>query len=400
MHPLNSLFKFLPLFLLSTLGIAWVIGPFIPVTMKAFFYSISLTIKQVLMWILPYLVFGFMFTSITKIGRRALMFIGWLIPAICFSNFLSTHIAYGIGCLFVKSSNVEIAHNLTTNQILNPLWSLKIKAVLSNEIALFLGIFSGVLCTWLYSNKLEKLVGKMDSIIMSLLNKFFVPLTPLFIFGFALKLQHENTLQLVCLHYSKLLLVILLAASAYILTLYFIFNRCRIVPFKESIRNMLPALLTGFSTMSSAASMPLTLIAVKKNTQEGEIANGLVPATVNVHLMGDCFSIPLTALGILTSFGIGFPSYNDYLLFATYFVLAKFAVAAVPGGGILVMLPILEKHLGFSGEMLSLITAIYIIFDPFITSMNVFGNGAFAMGFIRVFKRIGAVKTSYKILNT
>ena len=42
------------------------------------------------------------------------------------------------------------------------------------------------------------------------------------------------------------------------------------------------------------------------------------------------------------------------------------------------MLPILDKYLGFNTEMLSLITALYILFDPFITSANVLGNGAFA----------------------
>ena len=45
---------------------------------------------------------------------------------------------------------------------------------------------------------------------------------------------------------------------------------------------------------------------------------------------------------------------------------------------IIVMLPILDIYLGFSGEMMSLITALYILFDPVITSANIFGNGAFA----------------------
>ena len=42
------------------------------------------------------------------------------------------------------------------------------------------------------------------------------------------------------------------------------------------------------------------------------------------------------------------------------------------------MLPILEQYLGFNAEMLSLITALYILFDPIITSVNILGNGAFA----------------------
>jgi Na+/H+-dicarboxylate symporter len=66
-------------------------------------------------------------------------------------------------------------------------------------------------------------------------------------------------------------------------------------------------------------------------------------------------------------------------------VYSKFSVAAVPGGGILVMLPILESILGFNAEMLSLITALYIFFDPIITAANILGNGSFALAFERLF---------------
>ena len=42
------------------------------------------------------------------------------------------------------------------------------------------------------------------------------------------------------------------------------------------------------------------------------------------------------------------------------------------------MLPILHSYLGFNTEMMSLITALYILFDPMITCVNILGNGAFA----------------------
>lgn len=141
---------------------------------------------------------------------------------------------------------------------------------------------------------------------------------------------------------------------------------------------MLPAAISGFSTMSSAASMPLTIIGVENNAKNKDVALSVVPATVNIHLVGDCFAIPIFAYAVLKSFGMAEPSLFNYLIFTFYFVLAKFSVAAIPGGGIIVMLPILEGYLGFNGEMMSLITALYILFDPVITCANVFGNGAFA----------------------
>ena len=88
----------------------------------------------------------------------------------------------------------------------------------------------------------------------------------------------------------------------------------------------------------------------------------------------------------MKSFGVAEPGFLSYLIFAAYFVMAKFSVAGVPGGGILVMLPVLESYLGFNGEMLSLITALYILFDPVITCANVLGNGGFAITIERFFK--------------
>ena len=84
-------------------------------------------------------------------------------------------------------------------------------------------------------------------------------------------------------------------------------------------------------------------------------------------------------------------------MFACYFVLAKFAVAAVPGGGIIVMAPILAKQLGFTAEMVSLITALYIMLDCVTTAINVMGNGAFAVIMRNLFVKFGSYQESLAV---
>ena len=95
----------------------------------------------------------------------------------------------------------------------------------------------------------------------------------------------------------------------------------------------------------------------------------------------------MIALAIMSTFGLPFPDLTTFMIFASYFVIAKFAVAGIPGGGIVVMIPILEKYLGFSPEMSGLITAIYILLDPLNTTANVLGNGAFAILTTNIFKK-------------
>jgi Na+/H+-dicarboxylate symporter len=200
---------------------------------------------------------------------------------------------------------------------------------------------------------------------------------PFFITGFVIKLKFDGSINQIISDYTSIFIVIALAQIIYITFLYWLLSNFSFKATLKGMRNMMPAAISGFSTMSSAASMPLSIIGSEKNTADKDLAHTVVPVTASIHLIGDCIAIPCFAFAVLKNYGHLEPTLFTYLIFTFYFVMAKFSVAAVPGGGIIVMLPILEHHLGFSGEMLSLITALYILFDPVITAANVMGNGVF-----------------------
>ena len=77
--------------------------------------------------------------------------------------------------------------------------------------------------------------------------------------------------------------------------------------------------------------------------------------------------------------------FESFVIFAFFYALSKFAVAAVPGGVLLIVALLLEKYLAFSSEMIGVITVVYLLFDPFGTATNVTGNGGFTIGFTRIF---------------
>ena len=58
------------------------------------------------------------------------------------------------------------------------------------------------------------------------------------------------------------------------------------------------------------------------------------------------------------------------------FVAARYATTAVEGGAIFIMLGVYREYLGFDPQQISLILALNVILAPFVTSSNVFGNGA------------------------
>ena len=242
---------------------------------------------------------------------------------------------------------------------------------------MLLGILLGIVCCFVKKEFVEKCVLGFDKAIGHLL-KLLIYLIPIFLVGFMMKLIHEKTLESIIKDYAVVFAVIACAQFSYIALLYFMAGRFQFKECISSMKNMLPAAIAGFGSMSSAAAMPLTILGVEKNSKQTAFSQLVVPATVNVHLIGDCFAIPIFAFAVMKTFGMPTPFFGEFVLFAMYFVLAKFSVAAVPGGGIIVMLPLLESHFGFQAEMASLITALYILFDPVITCANVCGNGGFA----------------------
>jgi Na+/H+-dicarboxylate symporter len=291
-------------------------------------------------------------------------------------SYLVGHVAYGFDL------SVSFPDNTAA---LSPTWDLSLPRLVGNGQAMFSALLLGVALGWWKPALAEPLAAWCDKVVGVML-KGFLYIIPLFITGFVVKMSHDQIMVSILRSYALIFVLVASAVFAYVGFIYLFVNRFNRKGFVQSIKNMLPAAIAGFGSMSSAAAMPLTILGTEKNAPRSDVARSVIPATVNVHLIGDCFAIPIFAFAVLKNFGAAEPTFFAYLIFAAYFVMAKFSVAGVPGGGILVMLPILESALGFNAEMLSLITALYILFDPVITCANIFGNGGFALVMSRFFK--------------
>lgn len=350
-------------------------GPHIPVGVKAFLYTISIIIKEVLIFLLPVLIFCLLFKTTISLSEKATVLILVILVMVCLSNFVSTFMSHYVG-MWVYSFDLSIV-NPAYEKALRPLWNFRLFKIITNDKAMILGIVMGLICSKFFKEYSKPLAHRINLFTGKLL-KFFFKIIPIFIVGFIVKLENDGTISLILKDYLGILLIIACAQISYLLLFYFVTNKLNLKSALLNIRNMLPAAFVGFTSMSSAASLPVAIVGVAKNAHDPDLSKAVIPATINIHLIGDCFSIPILAYAIMKTFDIADPTLTEYLVFTVYFVVAKFSVAAVPGGGILVMLPILEQNLGFTPEMLSMITALYILFDPVVTFMNILGNGAFA----------------------
>ncbi len=370
------MFKKMPFILIFAIVLVAIFERYIPENWLSIFFALSLSIKSLIIFLLPPVIFMLLFKTTAALSNKATKIILFLLAGICASNFLSTMISYIVGN-GIYQLDLSIAPPSSTDG-LKAAWDFSLPKLIGNDVAMFSGLILGISLSLIKPNLAEVISSQFDRWIQSTL-KFILCLIPPFLIGFMMKMIHDKVIESIIYDYALIFLLVAAAQYGYIFTLYLIANKFNFSNFINSIKNMTPAAIAGFGSMSSAAALPLTLIGAEKNTNQSPLARLVIPTTVNIHLIGDCFAIPIFAFAVMKSFHFADPTFTSYLLFAFYFVIAKFSVAAIPGGGILVMLPILESQLGFTGEMSSLITALYILFDPIITSANVSGNGAFAM---------------------
>lgn len=365
----------MPVVLLFLIAAVSLVNPYMPLSIKMVMYAISLSIKSGILFVLPFIIFSLIFKMTSSLSNKGTALIAGILLIVCASNFTTAFLSHFLG-EWVYHFHINLARSTMTSGLL-PAWDFAFPVWIKNNVALFSAIIGGVVAGRFFPVLSKRLSLQLDKITMQLL--FAIKcIIPLFIAGFLLKLENDGIMHLIIQSYSVIFVILALTLFSYLFLIYFFLNQFDLKATLKMFRGMFVPAIAGFSAMSSAAAMPLTIAAVKENTENKALAASVVPMTVNIHLLGDCVTIPVFAYALMKGFGMPMPLLSSYLIFLCYFVMAKFSIAAVPGGGIIVMLPILEAYLGFTPEMLSLITALYILFDPVITCANVLGNGAFA----------------------
>jgi len=373
----------------SIIASALLLGDFIPVEIKSFFYGLSLTIKSALVFILPLVIFSFLFNSLISLRSGAAKFILLLLGMVFISNSMAIMFGYTIAYNVIPNIDLNIgADTFGSIEKLTPSYEFLFPKIISNEPAIISAIITGLYYSVNVNNKVTNFAEKLNRFAVFVLRRCFLPILPLFIFGFVLKLQHEEILGLILTKYFSIFLVIVCSQLLYTLIIFAIAAKFSVKKMFQYLVTVLPSTIAAFTTISSAATMPITIMCAEKNLNNAKMARTIIPATANIHTLGSAFGVTILSLGTLAAFDMPLPGLEQFALFGIFYAMAKFAVAGIPGGVIIVVSPLLETYLGFTPDMVGLITALYILFDPFGTATNVTCNGAFAIIFSKIYKPI------------
>jgi len=380
----------LPVQLLIILGFVVFFGNMLSYQTVQLFYSISLTFKECLSFLLPFMVFAFICSGILAFKKRAPLVIGVLLTCILLSNSLVALFAYLTSTsLLCSITNGVFIYQLVTSGTISPLWSFALAKPISSEKAMLLAVIIGMLLSYITIPSAEQAIARFKKSIEWIMNRFFIPILPLYILGFLLEIHHKGVFLQLFQSYGKTFALIFVLHMVTIFIIYFIASNFKIQKTLFYIQNAIPSYLTAFGTMSSTATIPVTVQCAQKNINNTPLVQVATPILANVHLLGDAISTPILAIITIYLFTGTIPTVVTFATFIMYFCLTMLAVSGVPGGGIIVMIPILTSVLGFTDAMISIITTLYLLQDAIGTAANVMGDGALMIIVDKVLKKLG-----------
>ncbi|WP_054699023.1 dicarboxylate/amino acid:cation symporter [Desulfosarcina cetonica] len=139
-----------------------------------------------------------------------------------------------------------------------------------------------------------------------------------------------------------------------------------------------PALMTAWSTASSAATLPVTMSNLENRAGvEGRIGNFVLPLGATINMDGTALYESVAVIFIAQILGIELTIGMQVVIFITA-SLAAIGAAAIPGAG-LVTMGIVLTAAGLPLDGIGLILAIDRILDQFRTAINVWGDATAAI---------------------
>lgn len=155
-------------------------------------------------------------------------------------------------------------------------------------------------------------------------------------------------------------------------SLFKMFSKMKLKDFFKAIR---PAILLGFSTSSSSATLPVTMERVEKNVGvDEEVSSFVLPIGATINMDGTSLYQAVAAVFIAQALGLDL-SIAQQLTIVLTATFASIGAAGVPGAGI-IMLVIVLQAIEVPVEGIALILGVDRILDMCRTAVNITGDAA------------------------
>lgn len=167
--------------------------------------------------------------------------------------------------------------------------------------------------------------------------------------------------------------VILLGLAIEMLVIFPILLKIAGINPLNHFKAMIPALLTAFSTSSSAGTMPVTIECLEKNAKVSPRITGFtVPLGTSINMPGTALHVCCSIFFIAQVYNIPL-SLSMQCITLLMVLLTSFGIAGVPSASLFAVVTVLTM-VGLPTEGVALILAVERLVDMCRTTVNVYGN--------------------------
>ncbi|MCC6415878.1 MAG: dicarboxylate/amino acid:cation symporter [Opitutaceae bacterium] len=344
------------------------------------------TVGQLIKFTIPLIILFYIANGIASLPSGSGKLLGRTVAFSYGSTLIAGVLAYLVARAALPVISPQFAEAGREAEVLNAYFSLEVPPLFDVMSALVAAFVFGIGISAGGGTTLRSFFAQGCDVIERLLSKVVIPLLPLYIAGVFAAMAADGSVFTTLHAFGKVLVLAIVMHWVWLAVLYVTTGLLNGHSPFELIRKMMPAYVTALGTMSSAATIPVTLRSVKSAKVSEPIANFVVPLCANIHLSGSTITLVTCSSAVmLMTPGVGLPSLATMLPFILMLGVIMVAAPGAPGGAVMSSVGLLTSMLGFNEQQVALMIALYLAQDSFGTATNVTGDGVIAIWMDRFF---------------
>lgn len=379
----NLLFK-----LLLAIAIGIVVGNFVNVQVIGVISTIKSIISSLISYIVPLIILGFITPAIVSLNKQAGKVLSITLIICYISSVGAALFSFISGKIIIPNLNI-VSSTSNGKELPELLFQMDIPPIMPVMTALITSILFGLAVIWTDSDKWAELLKQFNNMILFMVEKVVIKILPLFIATTFAELSYEGVILQQFPVFLKIILIVIIGHFIWLTLLYALGGAFSKTNPMEVLKHYPPAYITAVGTMSSAATLSVSLkSAAKSKTLDPKIRDFVVSLCSNTHLCGSVLTETFFVMVVSQILYGKLPSTSQMLLFIL--LLGIFAIGApgVPGGTVMASLGLITSVLGFDGTGTALMLSIFALQDSFGTACNITGDGAIALMVTGLLKKV------------
>lgn len=365
------------LFLAVIIGL--IIGKLANPTIISIILPIKHIVGQIIFFLIPLLIFGFITPSITRLKRNASKLLGAAVLLAYISCIGSASLAALVGYQTIPLLNITPSTE-ALNEVPEMIFRLDIPPLMSVLSALVLAFMLGLSIIWTKAERIENALYEFQELVFTMVKRFLLPILPLFIAANFSVLAYEGALASRFPVFFAILFITILCHITWISALYITAGIYSGKNPWQVLRYYGPVILTALGTQSSAASLATAIEQTKKSpVLRKDVREFAIPLLGNIHFVGSILDVVFLALAVSQLLYGAMPGLEKMLIFIP--LLGIFAIAApgLPGGTLITSLGLIHAVLGIDEAGTALMITIFALLDSFGTTHNITSDGALTL---------------------